>query len=459
MSTEALQSDSTTHAAIELRVVESLADVAQADWDALVGPAHPFVSHGFLSALEATDCLEPQGWYSQHILATQGDQLVGAMPLYLRDNSYGEFVFDWSWAEAFERAGGQYYPKLVNAVPFSPVAGPRVLTRTPEVGSAIVEYAQQLTEKNDLSSLHLLFLPPSEAETLAQTHQTQTRTGVQYQWFNPGYADFDDFLARLTSRKRKEIRRERKKAQEADLELVTLAGTGIAPSHWDAYYEFYCATFYRKWGSPRLTRAFFDELVARLGDRVLLELALDAGRPVAGAFLVRGEDTLFGRHWGAIEDYKFLHFELCYYRPLDFCITNKIARFDAGAQGEHKLGRGFVPVMTASSHYLPHPSFSRAVADFLRRERAAVADYFRDCASRTAFNEESRDAALAAAQAFAESGLQSHAGAGVENKAESESESESEAKAEAESETATGAESGGSLSDVGDRMPITRARP
>lgn len=433
MSTDALPSDPAVHAAIELRVVESLADLAPTDWDALVGPAHPFVSHGFLSALEATDCLAPQGWYPQHILATRGGELVGAMPLYLRDNSYGEFVFDWSWAEAFERAGGQYYPKLVNAVPFSPVAGPRVLTRSPSVGSAIIDYACKLTEKNDLSSLHLLFLPPHEAARLAETHAHQTRCGVQYQWFNSGYADFDDFLARLTSKKRKEIRRERKKAQEAGLELVTLAGTGITPAHWDAYYEFYCATFYQKWGSPRLTRRFFDELVARLGDRVLLELALDAGRPVAGAFLVRGEDTLFGRHWGAIEDYKFLHFELCYYRPLEFCIHNQIARFDAGAQGEHKLSRGFVPVMTASSHYLPHPGFSRAVADFLRRERAAVADYFRDCESRIAFNEESRDRALAAAQAFAESG--------------------SSAKSE------SGRESEATLSDAGEQASATRACP
>lgn len=384
---------------IRLEVTDHIDRVEAAAWDALVSPRHPFVSHGFLEALEHGDCLEEQGWYPQHLMAFDGESLVGAMPLYLRDNSYGEFVFDWSWAEAFERAGGRYYPKLVSAVPFSPVAGPRLLADNPAVQRALLEAGQRLAEDNELSSLHQLFL--TEAESAASESLGQmTRLGVQYQWFNQDYTDFDDFLARLTAKRRKELRRERRKAAESGLTLMTVTGQQITPAMWDAYYGFYCATFYRKWGSPRLTRAFFDRLVEHLGDRVMLELAFEGDRPVAGAFLVVGSDTLFGRHWGSEANYKFLHFELCYYRPIETCIRLGLGRFDAGVQGEHKLGRGFVPVLTRSSHFVPNNGFARAVSDFLKRERVSVRNYFAQCRNSTAFNESALADALAASDSW-----------------------------------------------------------
>lgn len=364
-------------------------------WNALTGPAHPFVGYGFLEALEHADCLEAQGWYPQHLLAFAGPTLMGAMPLYLRDNSYGEFVFDWSWAEAFERAGGRYYPKLVNAVPFSPVAGPRILAVDSDIRLALLEEAQRVTADNGLSSLHHLFLPAHEANAAEDCGQG-TRLGVQYQWFNDDYADFDDFLSRLTAKRRKELKRERRKAAESGLTLTTVTGHDITADMWDAYYNFYCATFYRKWGSPRLTRPFFDRLVEHLGESVMLELALEGDRPVAGALLVKGSDTLFGRHWGCEARYKFLHFELCYYRPIDTCIRLRLSRFDAGVQGEHKLARGFVPVLTRSSHFVPHTGFARAIEDFLRRERESVMRYLEQCQEGTAFNESSLATALAA---------------------------------------------------------------
>ena len=381
---------------LTLTVSDRIDAVPAAAWNALVGGRHPFVSHEFLSALETTDCLAPQGWYPQHLFAHRGDTLVGGMPLYLRDNSYGEFVFDWAWADAYQRAGGRYYPKLVSAVPFSPVTGVRVPAADEQTALALIRYAMGLAEHNALSSFHQLF-PHREDAALAERAGCLTRFGLQYQWFNEDYRDFDAFLSQLTSRRRKEIRRERRKAADSGLELKTVRGTDITPALWDAYHRFYCATFYRKWGDPRLTRAFFERLAEQLGDRVILEVALDAGTPVAGAFLVAGDDTLFGRHWGAEEAYRFVHFELCYYRPIELCIAEGLARFDAGAQGEHKLQRGFVPVLTRSTHHLTEAGFRRAVDDFLNRERPMVEQQREAMAEHLAFREDRRTGALARA--------------------------------------------------------------
>jgi len=385
-----------TGSELTLKLAEGLGDVSADAWDALVGPRHPFMSHEFLTALETTDCLEPQGWYPQHVLAFDGDRLVGGMPLYLKDNSYGEFVFDWAWADAFERAGGRYYPKLVSAVPFSPVTGIRVPAVSDDVAALVTRYAMGLAEHNGLSSFHQLFPTPAEAGR-AERVGCLTRHGIQYQWFNDDYPDFDAFLARLTSRRRKEIRRERRKAADSGLTLATLRGGEITDALWDAYHRFYCSTFYRKWGDPRLTRAFFGRLAETLGDKVVLEMAFDGDTPVAGAFLVAGQDTLFGRHWGAEAAYRYVHFELCYYRPIDMCIREGLARFDAGAQGEHKLQRGFVPVTTYSSHFVTEPGFRRAVEDFLGRERAAVARQVSALTEHVAYREDGLERALKAA--------------------------------------------------------------
>lgn len=373
---------------MDLRVVDSLASVDAAQWDRLAG-GHPFLRHGFLHGLEVTGCLEPQGWYPQHLLLEDGGQLVAALPLYLRDNSYGEFVFDWSWAEAYQRAGGRYYPKLVSAIPFAPVSGPRLLVHPARddgatLAARLVESAVALCDDNGLSSWHCLFpataeLPHYERAGLA------LRLGCQYHWFNDGYADFDAFLAALSSKKRKQIRRERRLVAEHGLVIETLRGAEIGADQWSVFHRFYCSTFERKWGEPRLTEAFFQTLEERLPGTAVLILARRGADYVAGAFAVAGPDTLYGRHWGCSAHYDNLHFELCYYRTIDYCISQGLACLDAGAQGEHKLARGFVPVETWSAHWLRDAGFRRAVADFVRRERAAMDEHVRELGEHVAF--------------------------------------------------------------------------
>lgn len=374
---------------LRLRVVDSLAGVDAAAWDALAGD-DPFLRHGFLHGLEASDCLAPQGWYPQHVLAYDGERLAGALPLYLRDNSYGEFVFDWSWAEAYERAGGRYYPKLVSAVPFSPVSGRRLLVGDDADAAAtaarLVAAAVTLCNDNGLSSWHCLFLREDE-EAVCAAAGLLPRLGCQYHWFNPGYTDFEHFLADLTSRKRKEIRRERRLVAAHELRIETLVGAQIEAAHWATFHRFYCSTFERKWGEPRLTADFFQRLEERLPGAAVLILAHDGARPVAGAFALRGGDTLYGRHWGCDAHYDGLHFELCYYRTIEFCIAHGLARLDAGAQGEHKLARGFRPVRTCSMHWLRDAGFRRAVDDFLRQERRAIEAYIAGLDAHLAFHQ------------------------------------------------------------------------
>ncbi len=364
--------------ALEVAVIDSLAAVAADEWDRLAGP-DPFLRHGFLHGLEATDCLAPQGWYPQHLVVRDGTRLCGAMPLYVRDNSYGEFVFDWSWADAYERAGGHYYPKLVTAIPFSPVSGRRVLLDpahpdSGRIGDALVAAGVRACEDNELSSWHCLFPLPGERAAFERAGLL-ARLGCQYHWFNDDYADFDAFLARLNSKRRKEIRRERRRVAEQEIEIETLVGPEISAAQWSVFHRFYCSTFHRKWGEPRLTEAFFHGLEQRLPGSAVLILARDAGDYVAGAFALRGGDTLYGRHWGCSAQYDNLHFELCYYRTIDFCIRHGLKRLDAGAQGEHKLSRGFVPVRTWSMHWIRDPGFRRAVADFLGHEHSALERY------------------------------------------------------------------------------------
>jgi uncharacterized protein len=367
-------------AAIEISLIGGMDEVPPSDWDAVACPEDappddPFTTHRFLKALEDSGSVGPgTGWSPRHVLAWQNGQLVAAMPLYLKGHSQGEYVFDHSWAHAFERAGGQYYPKLQAAVPFTPASGRRFLTREgfDEVGqSALVQGAVQVAAENNISSLHITYCLESEAEN-GRAMGLMHRTGQQFHWLNNGYRDFNDFLTRLSSRKRKAIRKERARAQAFGGEIHLLTGKQIRPEHWNAFWQFYQDTGARKWGTPYLTRAFFDEIQAHMRNEVLLILCERNGRWVAGALNFIGRDVLFGRYWGCVEDHPFLHFEVCYYQAIDFAIANGLTRVEAGAQGEHKLARGYLPVVTHSLHWIGDAGFRGAVEQFLEQERAAV---------------------------------------------------------------------------------------
>ena len=361
---------------VTVKVVPRLADIPAAQWDACAGPDNPFLSHAFLEALEASGSATAEsGWLPQHLaLWDDGGRLVGAVPLYLKSHSYGEYVFDWGWASAYERAGGRYYPKLQCSVPFTPVTGPRLLLRPdagPGAADALVAAMLELARRRKVSSLHVTFPTRAEWERLGEAGFL-LRVSQQFHWENAGYAGFDDFLAALNSRKRKQIRRERRDALEGGIEIETLTGDAIGRAHWDAFFRFYRSTSDRKWGEAYLTRAFFDLIGERMAGRVVLVVARKAGRPIAGALNLIGGDTLYGRNWGCVGDHPFLHFEVCYYRAIDFAIAHGLKRVEAGAQGQHKIQRGYLPVPTYSAHWIRDPGFARAVADFLLRERCAL---------------------------------------------------------------------------------------
>ena len=339
----------------------------------------PFLSHEFLHGLEHCGYLEDHGWTPAHIVAQDGEVLAGAVPLYIKTNSHGEFVFDWSWAEAYERSGGRYYPKLVSAIPFTPVHGPRFLI-DPSTGNAetiqktLLEGVIELARETQVSSLHFLFPDAADTELLA-AHGLLRRKGIQFLWRNDDYRDFADFLDALSAKKRKEIRRERRSVEEQGITVEILDGVKVTCAQWDIFYEFYCSTFERRWGNPRFTREFFYSLSVRLPRETLLILAYHAGKPIAGAFAMLGSRTLYGRHWGCVRQYANLHFELCYYQTIEYCIQHKLAGVDAGVQGEHKLSRGFEPVAAWSCHWIRHPGFRRAIEDFLQRETQGVDAY------------------------------------------------------------------------------------
>jgi len=355
------------------RLADGVSAIPAAHWDACAGGDNPFVSHAFLSALEESRSVSPRaGWQSLPIVIDGTDGAPAAiMPAYAKSHSQGEYVFDHGWADAWERAGGQYYPKLQIAVPFSPVPGPRLLLRDPTLAPALIAAAEQVVAQHDLSSAHATFVAPDQIASF-EAAGWLIRTDRQFHWHNDGYGSFDDFLGALASRKRKAIRKEREAAR-AGLTFLHLSGGDLRPAHWDAFWRFYQDTGARKWGRPYLTRAFFDLLGERLGDKVILMLALRDGAPIAGALNLVGSDTLYGRYWGATEEVLFLHFELCYYQAIDVAIARGLKRVEAGAQGEHKLARGYQPTPTWSAHYIPDPRFRRAVADYLEAERSAVA--------------------------------------------------------------------------------------
>jgi predicted N-acyltransferase len=358
---------------VTARIANGVASIPAVQWDACAGDANPFVSHAFLSALERSGSVSSEtGWQPLPIVIDGPCGTPAAIvPAYAKSHSQGEYVFDHAWADAWERAGGRYYPKLQAAIPFTPVPGPRLLLRDAALAPGLIAGLESVTDQNRLSSAHVTFLDETQLPLFEQAGWL-IRAGTQFHWQNDGYASFDAFLAALSSRKRKAIRKERERALDG-LTIRNLTGPEITEAHWDAFWAFYQDTGSRKWGQPYLTRPFFSMLGEAMSDKVLLMLAERDGRPIAGALNLIGADALYGRYWGCTEEVPFLHFELCYYQAIEAAIDRGLARVEAGAQGEHKLARGYVPVTTWSAHYLPDPGFRRAVAEYLERERAAVA--------------------------------------------------------------------------------------
>ena len=366
--------------------MQSLNEIDAVTWDACACPEavsgarpnDPFTTHRFLKALEDSNSVgQGTGWHPQYLQASLGEKTIGVAPMYAKGHSQGEFIFDHNWAHAYEQAGGRYYPKLQIAVPHTPATGRRFLIHPDfeEVGlSALIQGAVQLGRNNNLSSLHVTFCSEQERD-LGVSLGLLPRTTQQFHWFNKGYRSFDDFLQTLSSRKRKNIRNERVRAQNFGGSIKTFTGSDLTSEHWDAFWEFYQDTGDRKWGTPYLTRAFFDLAQKTLRDDILLVLAIRDGKPVAGALNFIGRDTLFGRYWGCTEHHDCLHFELCYYQGIEFCIENKLRLFHPGTQGEHKILRGFEPTFCYSNHYLQHPDFQAAVDDFLQREKIGVQQY------------------------------------------------------------------------------------
>jgi len=358
---------------IVARIAAGVADFAPADWDRCAGSDNPFLSHAFLSALEESGSVGPRtGWQPVPVaIQGPGSRPDAVLPAYLKSHSQGEYVFDHGWADAYARAGGHYYPKLQIAVPFTPVSGHRLLAAEPALAPALIAAAERVVAQHDLSSAHATFIDPAEI-ALFERSGWLVRIDSQFHWHNDGYRSFDDFLAALTSAKRKTLRKERARAVEG-LEIVHLTGRDLLEAHWDAFWTFYQDTGMRKWGRPYLTRRFFSLVGERMADRILLILALRSGRPIAGALNFIGADTLYGRYWGCTADVPHLHFELCYYQAIDAAIARGLARVEAGAQGSHKLARGYRPVPTYSAHYFADPRLGDAVAAYLEAERAAVA--------------------------------------------------------------------------------------
>ncbi len=361
-----------------ISVLSALADVGRAEWDAVAnppgGPFDPFLSWDFLQALEASGCASAaSGWQPAHLIARDaGGALIGAMPLYAKDHSYGEYVFDHAWADALHRSGGRYYPKLQCAVPFTPVPGRRIFACEPGAERALAQAAITIAQQAHASSVHMTFASEAQCADITPLGY-MTRVGLQYHWFNRGYACFADFLSGLSSQRRKSIRRERERAAEG-LAIRRLRGAEITEGDWDFFFRCYMDTGSRKWGQPYLNRAFFALLGERMAERCVLFVAEAEGRPVASALNLIGGEALYGRYWGRVADVPFLHFELCYYQAIELAIELKLPRVEAGAQGEHKLARGYVPVPTYSAHWIAHPGLRQAVARYLESETPAMVD-------------------------------------------------------------------------------------
>lgn len=359
----------------KIRTLSSLAEVSTAVWDGLANPRgqafNPFVSHAFLLALEESGSATARsGWAGSHVVLEQGGAIVGVAPCYLKNHSMGEYVFDHGWADAFHRAGGNYYPKLQTSVPFTPATGPRLLATTVENRALLADGLVQLCGNLGASSAHMTFLPDTEANALGSTWLQ--RQDIQFHWHNNGFSTFDEFLGSLSSGKRKNIKRERRAVAEAGISFDLLSGDDLREAHWDHFFKFYMDTGSRKWGKPYLTRKFFSLVNQSMRENILLIFARREGRVIAGALNFIGGDRLFGRNWGCAEDHPFLHFETCYYQAIEFAIGRGLQVVEAGAQGEHKLARGYLPVKTHSVHHFAHCGLARAVAEYLEQERAAI---------------------------------------------------------------------------------------
>jgi predicted N-acyltransferase len=367
-----------------VRIVDSLATVDRDEWNALAG-TQPFLRHEFLSALIETGCASAKsGWLPQFVLLKRAGSLAGAMPLFAKNHSYGEYVFDWAWADAHERHGVDYYPKLVCAVPFTPVRGARLLAASPNDRNTLIKAALELAR--DASSLHVLFAREPDAEALAE-HGFLLRRTVQFHWRNEGYVDFDDFLGRLSHARRKNIRQERRRVAEAGVRLRWLEAAAIERGHWEFFNQCYRGTYAAHRSTPYLNLQFFLRVGAALPEHFAMVLAERDGRPIASALFVRDAERLYGRYWGAVEHVPLLHFECCYYQAIEYAISRKIQVFEGGAQGEHKLFRGLMPVQALSAHWLAHPKFARAVETFLEREGAGVAQYVNELVEHSPFRE------------------------------------------------------------------------
>jgi hypothetical protein len=372
-------SNSRPAAALRLQIVERIGDIDADAWNALGAMRYPFLRHEFLAALEDNDCLgERFGWLPRHLTLRDADgRLLGATPMYLKFNSYGEFVFDWAWADAYQRHGLRYYPKLISASPYTPATGPKLLLHPDAPAhsrSLLMQGGLELARQLGVSSLHWLFTTPAETQILEQSGLMR-RVDCQFHWANRDYADFEGFLATLSSGKRKNIRKERRRVTEAGVSFRLLDGDTASATDWAVFHGLYESTFHRRGGIPTLSLAFFESIARTMPQAVLLIMAEHAGSPVAAAFCLVGEDTLYGRHWGCSEFFDKLHFEACYYQGLDYCIRHGLARFEPGAQGEHKLARGFLPTATFSAHWLADERFAQAIARHLDHERAGMRDY------------------------------------------------------------------------------------
>lgn len=371
-----------------IKQINSMTEVDAVCWNSLVQNKDPFVRHEFLLALEQSGSVcNKTGWTPQHLLMFEQQELVGAMPLYLKNHSRGEYVFDQQWADAYYQSGMDYYPKLVNAIPFTPCAGQRFLIHNDVDHAAIInaclEYIKQQSELNNISSLHCLFPTPTQTNLLAE--QLLLREGIQFQWFNHGYSDFTDYLQSFTSRRRKNINKERRQVQEQGIRLDRVSGLAISEQQWQVFFLFYEMTYLKRGQSAYLNLEFFQQLAKTMPEQILLVLARKDNRYIGAALSFIGAQTLYGRYWGCYDEYHSLHFETCYYQGLEYCLEHGLQRFDSGAQGEHKISRGFEPITTHSAHWIQNSQFSKLIADFLEHEQVLIQKYKQDCTQQLPF--------------------------------------------------------------------------
>jgi len=371
---------------LSVEFLSGLNEISAQEWNTVTGDSYPFIRHEFLYGLERTGCVNTEtGWQPRHAIVREGNgKVVGVLPLYLKSHSYGEYVFDWSWADAWQRNGLAYYPKLVTAIPFTPATGPRLCLASgythKDIWPIVVEAISKMAETGGISSWHVLF-PEEACSRLLSIEGMHQRTATQFHWFNEGFNNFEDFLATFSSRKRKNLRRERKRVVEQGFKLQTLTGPEIGEEQWQLFYHFYQHTYAKRSGhGGYLSKEFFTLTAASMGEQVVMVLAYLNSEAVAGALFFRSNDTLYGRYWGCIHEYDCLHFEACYYQGIEYCIANNLKKFDPGAQGEHKIQRGFRPVQTWSNHWIADPGFSEAIAEFVEQERGQIAQYMEQTA-------------------------------------------------------------------------------